>query len=72
LKVLWTAPVGVGFGGAAVSGGRVYLLDRDEKVGDALRVLDFSTGKGLWRYDNTEADLAEEHLEGLRRERRRA
>ena len=33
-KVLWTAPVGLGFGGAAVSAGKVYLLDRDEKVGD--------------------------------------
>ena len=49
-KVLWTAPVGVGFGGPAVSGGKVYLLDRDEKVGDTLRVFDFSTGKELWSF----------------------
>jgi outer membrane protein assembly factor BamB len=49
-KVLWTAPLGVGFGGPAVSGGKVYLLDRDEKVGDTLRVLDFSTGKELWSF----------------------
>jgi hypothetical protein len=49
-KVLWTAPLGAGFGGPAVSGGKVYLLDRDEKVGDTLRVLDFSTGKELWSF----------------------
>ena len=49
-KVLWTAPVGAGFGGPAVSDGKVYLLDRDEKVGDTLRVLDFSSGKELWTF----------------------
>jgi len=49
-KVLWTAPVGIGYGGAAVSGGRVYLLDRDDKVGDNLRCLDLSSGKELWNY----------------------
>ncbi len=49
-KVLWTAPVGPGFGGPAVSGGKVYLLDRDEKVGDTLRVFDLSSGKDLWSF----------------------
>jgi hypothetical protein len=49
-KVLWTAPVGVGYGGPAVSGGRVYLLDRDDKVGDNLRCLDLSSGKELWNF----------------------
>lgn len=49
-KVLWTVPVGVGFGGPAVSGGNVYLLDRDEKVGDTLRVLDLASGKELWTF----------------------
>jgi hypothetical protein len=44
-KVLWTVPLGVGFGGPAVSRGKVYLLDRDDKVGDILRVYDFATGK---------------------------
>jgi outer membrane protein assembly factor BamB len=47
-KVLWTAPVGVGYGGPVVSGGKVYLLDRDDAVGDKLRVLDFATGRELW------------------------
>ena len=49
-KVLWTAPVNVGFGGPAVSGGKVYLFDRDEKVGDNLRCLNFSDGKELWNF----------------------
>ena len=49
-KVLWTTPLGPGFGGPAVSRGKVYLLDRDEKVGDALRVYDSATGKELWHF----------------------
>jgi outer membrane protein assembly factor BamB len=49
-KVLWTAPMGVGFGGPAVSDGKVYLLDRDEKVGDKLRVFELSSGKELWSF----------------------
>jgi len=49
-KVLWTAPVNIGYGGPAVSGGKVYLLDRDEKVGDNLRCFDLSNGKELWNF----------------------
>jgi outer membrane protein assembly factor BamB len=49
-KVLWTVSVGIGYGGAAVSGGRAYLLDRDDKVGDNLRCFDLSTGKELWDF----------------------
>jgi outer membrane protein assembly factor BamB len=49
-KLLWTAPMGVGFGGAAVSDGKAYLLDRDEEVGDKLRVFELSTGKELWSF----------------------
>lgn len=37
-QVLWTAPLGIGFGGPAVSAGKVYLLDRDDTVGDTLRI----------------------------------
>jgi outer membrane protein assembly factor BamB len=33
-----------------MSCGKVYLLDRDEKVGDTLRVYDFATGKQLWNF----------------------
>jgi outer membrane protein assembly factor BamB len=49
-KVLWTAPIGIGYGGPVVSGGKVYLLDRDDKVGDNLRCFDFSSGKELWNF----------------------
>jgi outer membrane protein assembly factor BamB len=49
-KVLWTAPIGIGYGGPVVSGGKVYLLDRDDKVGDNLRCFDLSTGKELWNF----------------------
>lgn len=49
-EVLWTATVGRGFGGPVVKDGKVYLLDRDDKVGDKLRCLDFSTGKELWNF----------------------
>jgi len=49
-KVLWTAPVRIGYGGPAASGGKVYLLDRDDKVGDNLRCFDLSNGKELWNF----------------------
>jgi outer membrane protein assembly factor BamB len=49
-KVLWTNPVGIGYGGPAVSSGKVYLLDRDDKVGDNLRCLDLNSGKELWNF----------------------
>ena len=49
-KVLWTAPVNIGYGGPVVYGGRVYLLDRDDKVGDNLRCLNFASGKELWNF----------------------
>jgi outer membrane protein assembly factor BamB len=49
-KVLWTAPVAIGYGGPVASGGKVYLLDRDDKVGDNLRCLDLSTGTELWNF----------------------
>lgn len=49
-KVLWSVPLGAGFGGPAVSGGSVYLLDRDEAVGDKLRVFDLASGKELWSF----------------------
>jgi outer membrane protein assembly factor BamB len=49
-KVLWTVPMGPGFGGPAISVGQVYVLDRNEKVGDMLRVLDLASGKELWTF----------------------
>ena len=49
-KVEWTVTLGIGFGGAVVSAGKVYLLDRDDKVGDNLRCFDLSNGKELWNF----------------------
>jgi len=49
-KILWTVPVGIGYGGPAVSAGKVYMLDRDDKVGDKLRCLDVASGKELWNF----------------------
>lgn len=49
-EVLWTAPVGIGYAGPVVSSGKVYLLDRDNKVGDNLRCFDLSSGKELWNF----------------------
>lgn len=49
-EVLWSVPVGRGFGGPAVKAGRVYLLDRDDKVGDTLRCFDLNTGQELWQF----------------------
>ncbi|HOY57103.1 MAG TPA: PQQ-like beta-propeller repeat protein [Verrucomicrobiota bacterium] len=49
-EVLWTASVGRGFGGPAIKDGTVYLLDRDDEVGDNLRCFDLSSGKELWHF----------------------
>jgi outer membrane protein assembly factor BamB len=49
-EVLWTVNVGIGFGGPVVKDGKVYLLDRDDKVGDKLRCFEFSNGKELWSF----------------------
>ena len=43
-KVLWTFPLGEGFAGAAVSDGKVYVLDRVGKERDVLRCIDLTTG----------------------------
>jgi len=49
-EVLWTVPVGIGYGGPVIKDGKVYLLDRDDNVGDNLRCLDLSSGKDLWNF----------------------
>jgi hypothetical protein len=49
-EVLWTANVGIGYGGPVVKDGKVYLLDRDDKVGDNLRCFDLTSGKELWNF----------------------
>jgi outer membrane protein assembly factor BamB len=49
-EVLWTVNVGRGYGSPVVKDGKVYLLDRDDKVGDNLRCFDLSNGKELWNF----------------------
>lgn len=49
-EVLWTVNVGIGFGGPVAKDGKVYLLDRDDKIGDNLRCFDLLTGKELWNF----------------------
>jgi outer membrane protein assembly factor BamB len=49
-EVLWTVNLGIGFGGPVVKEGKVYLLDRDDKVGDKLRCFDYASGKELWSF----------------------
>jgi len=49
-EVLWTVDVGPGFGGPVIKDGKVYLLDRNDEIGDIMRCFDFSNGKELWRF----------------------
>ncbi len=63
-KKLWSVPVGGGYGGPAVAGGKVYVLDYQKAGGDATNnpakratltgrervlCLDAKTGKELWQ-----------------------
>ena len=40
--------MGIGYGGPVVKDGKVYLLDRDDEVGDNLRCFDLSNGEEIW------------------------
>lgn len=66
-KVLWRVPIGGGYAGPAVAGGKVYVTDRQLDVGQAdpanpftrtksagkerLLCLDAATGKELWKHE---------------------
>jgi len=66
-KILWRAPVGKGYSGPAVVGGRVFVMDRiraTDKDGKPLRptrdgilgkervlCLDATTGKEVWKHE---------------------
>jgi len=55
-KQFWSVDLGEGYAGAAVQGGRVYVMDYDQaKKQDALRCLSLADGKEIWRfaYPNT-------------------
>jgi outer membrane protein assembly factor BamB len=49
-KVLWTATLNKGYGGAAMVGGEAFLLDRSGTK-DVVLCLDAASGKELWRYE---------------------
>ena len=49
-EVLWSANIGIGYGGPVVSNGKVFLLDRDDATGDMLKCFDLSSGKELWKF----------------------
>jgi len=52
-EVLWTIPLGEGFGGAAVSEGKVYVYDRVDDKDSVLRCIDLATGKEEWTFRHT-------------------
>ena len=56
-KLLWKAPVGVGFGTPTVSKGQVFLLG-SAKGGRRVTCLDAATGKTVWEfvYETQKAD----------------
>lgn len=50
-RELWSVELGEGYAGAAVLGGRVYVMDYDrDRKQSALRCLSLADGKELWRY----------------------
>jgi len=49
-KVLWTAKLGPGYGGAAVRDGKVFVFDRVNQKQDVLRCLDLGSGKEEWTF----------------------
>ena len=49
-EVLWSVDVGHGYGGPVVKNGKVYLLDRDDDVGDIMRCFNLQTGEELWKF----------------------
>lgn len=49
-EVLWSVPVGIGYGGPVVKDGKVYLLDRDDATGDIMRCFDLNNGEELWQF----------------------
>src|SRR5262245_13308893 len=50
LPQLWTKPIGGGYGGIAISGNRVYVMDRQKEPVDIERVvcLDLDNGETKW------------------------
>ena len=49
-KELWSFPLGEGYGGAAIFGDEVFVLDRIKGEADVMRCLDLHTGEEKWNY----------------------
>ena len=49
-KVLWSFPLGRGYGGASVHNEEVFILDRVANESDVLRCIDLETGTEKWHY----------------------
>jgi len=49
-KELWSFPLGEGYGGAAIFGEEVFILDRIKGESDIMRCIDLNTGEELWNY----------------------
>ncbi len=47
-QVLWSAPIGSGYSGAAIAGGLVYLVDRTGNQ-ERLQAVDLLTGRNQWQ-----------------------
>ncbi|MHA2253438.1 MAG: outer membrane protein assembly factor BamB family protein [Candidatus Kariarchaeaceae archaeon] len=49
-RILWRQSLGLGFGSAAVSQDKVYVLDRIDDERDVFRCFDIYTGRESWQY----------------------
>lgn len=59
LKITWRVPVGPGYSGPAVAGGRVFITDYQKREGggaERVLCLDEQTGNVLWTFENASAD----------------
>jgi len=59
-KVLWQFDLGPGFGAAAISDGKVYILDRAAGKEEILRCIDLAGGKEDWHlaYEETNKEVS--------------
>ena len=51
-ELLWEAKLEEGFGGAAVVGEEIFIVDRVSKEKDILRCLNLADGKEKWKFEN--------------------
>jgi len=49
-EVIWSVELGIGYGGPVARDGKVYLLDRNDEVGDIMRCFDLNSGEELWSF----------------------